>query len=517
LAQVLAQAKVFDSSWLYNMIGACLVKLQTVWVLSSGLAALGARRMYLQRIANVGEGSGEIVASRHTALHVQMRSTSIAASTRARGLRNTTGARAQKHHILWALSSGSAALGARRVHMQKNGTVGDSRGRMGAIRPARAYVAVHAQRPSKAFAATTGMQGRAFPIRMGNAPLTGPVAFLTRENGKNTKLEGLLTSLNIPSEELPCITFERQVGFGELCALVKQKWNGWVVITSPEAASVFVDALRASDVLESRSLHIASVGAGTAKTLSDAGLYVEFVPSKATATVLAEELPQAQWNLASSEVLYPASVKAANTLEDGLAARGFRVRRVNTYTTVPAEWTLEELRRAEAASVVTFASPTAVRVWADRAGTDAIAVCIGETSAEAARRAGFRKVLFPDSPSVESWADTVAKLGIWNAEAAEEELDAAPKNFTTSVADQAKAAGLQAAGAHAGKADATTAINAALASFEACDVAEGTFKYVQVHASAPDGTTKVIVRSAPGSYHADVAEGLCEALRIMGL
>ena len=58
--------------------------------------------------------------------------------------------------------------------------------------------------------------------------------------------------------------------------------------------------------------------------------------------------------------------------------------------------------------VVTFASPSAVRVWAERAGTDAAAVCIGETSAAECRRVGFEEVRCPDSPGVESWADAIA-------------------------------------------------------------------------------------------------------------
>mmetsp|Transcript_27278 Transcript_27278/g.75922 ORF Transcript_27278/g.75922 Transcript_27278/m.75922 type:complete len:154 (+) Transcript_27278:77-538(+) len=86
---------------------------------------------------------------------------------------------------------------------------------------------------------------------------------------------------------------------------------------------------------------------------------------------------------------------------------------------------------------------------------------------------------------------------------------------TTSAADQAKARALKASGTDAptrpsGPAD-------ALAAFKACDVASGTFKYVQVHAEAPDGSKKVIVRSAPGSYHADVAEDLCTALQDGGM
>eukprot|EP00931_Biecheleriopsis_adriatica_P008616 TRINITY_DN109770_c0_g1_i1.p1 TRINITY_DN109770_c0_g1~~TRINITY_DN109770_c0_g1_i1.p1 ORF type:complete len:156 (+),score=30.27 TRINITY_DN109770_c0_g1_i1:26-469(+) len=85
---------------------------------------------------------------------------------------------------------------------------------------------------------------------------------------------------------------------------------------------------------------------------------------------------------------------------------------------------------------------------------------------------------------------------------------------TTSEADQAHASELRAAGAKGGEGSTSSE---AIDHFAECDVASGTFKYVQVHAMAPDGRTKVIVRSAPGSYHADVADDLCEALSRKGL
>merc|ERR1712113_786285 len=79
--------------------------------------------------------------------------------------------------------------------------------------------------------------------------------------------------------------------------------------------------------------------------------------------------------------------------------------------------------------------------------------------------------------------------------------------------------GLQAAGQQVSAAEACGGSCAAssLNFFQACDVASGTYKYVQVHASAPDGAKKVIVRSAPGAYHADVAESLCQELSARGL
>ena len=143
--------------------------------------------------------------------------------------------------------------------------------------------------------------------------------------------------------------------------------------------------------------------------MAGAGLAADFVPSKATGKVLSAELP------AAGGVLYPASALAANVVEDGLNARGIATRRIDTYTTVPAEWDASALASARAASIVTFASPSAVRVWAERVGTDATAVCIGETSAAECRRVGFEaeRVHCPESPGVEAWAEAIAALGVW--------------------------------------------------------------------------------------------------------
>ena len=106
-------------------------------------------------------------------------------------------------------------------------------------------------------------------------------------------------------------------------------------------------------------------------------------------------------------MLYPASAKAANTLQGGLADRGFTVRRLNTYSTEPAAWDEADLQAAKAADIVTFASPSAVAVWAERVGTAQPVACIGETSAEASDRAGFGTVAFPDAPGMGGWVEAV--------------------------------------------------------------------------------------------------------------
>jgi uroporphyrinogen-III synthase len=84
---------------------------------------------------------------------------------------------------------------------------------------------------------------------------------------------------------------------------------------------------------------------------------------------------------------------------------------MNTYTTVPAIWTKEEEEIARSVDIVTFASPSAVKMWAAKVGTDAAAVVIGPTSAKAATSQGFKRVFAPEgSKGVEAWADVVKKV-----------------------------------------------------------------------------------------------------------
>jgi uroporphyrinogen-III synthase len=234
----------------------------------------------------------------------------------------------------------------------------------------------------------------------------GPRVYLTREAGKNGKLQTLLEHRGVPSVELPCIEFQSLPGAAELPAMLTSGSFGWVVITSPEAASVFLEAWAACG---RPALRVATVGAASASVLDAAGLPVEFVPSKATAKVLAAELPVD----GDAPVLFPCSALARDELANGLTTRGVSTERVATYTTVGATWDDEAHALARQADVVSFGSPSAVNVWAERVGTSAVAACIGKTSADAAKAAGFGRVVYPESPGVEAWADSVVGLDLW--------------------------------------------------------------------------------------------------------
>lgn len=256
--------------------------------------------------------------------------------------------------------------------------------------------------------------------------IEGSSVVVTRERGKNGKLVTALSARGVRCVELPLIQHRPGPDLPRLEVALLGGVEGvggpfdWVVLTSPEAATVFLTAYR--DLTPARALRVAVVGEGTGEVLraDPSAPAVAFTPSTATAKVLAAELPADEG--AAGRVLYPASSKAGTDLEQGLAARGFLVTRLNTYSTQSATGLdPAQVDLALAAPVATFASPTAVRAWVElvacRPGKwSGAAACIGSTSAVAARKAGLSKVYFPDKPGLEGWVESV--LEALRAEAA---------------------------------------------------------------------------------------------------
>lgn len=229
---------------------------------------------------------------------------------------------------------------------------------------------------------------------------------LTREEGVNEKLAVLLHSTSIECLELPCIMFGPGADTNRLHEELSQ--HDIVTVTSPQGAAVLLAAWERAGRPD---IKVAAVGKGTSKPLIAQGIKPVFEPSDFTAITLAAELPD-KYGL---RVLYPTSSIAEDTLQFGLQKRGFQVTRLNTYETVPSIWSNDMLERAKSVDIVTFASPSAVRVWAQRAGTTAKAVVIGPSSARAAEAAGFTDIISPEgSKGLEAWAmliaDTARKL-----------------------------------------------------------------------------------------------------------
>ena len=61
--------------------------------------------------------------------------------------------------------------------------------------------------------------------------------------------------------------------------------------------------------------------------------------------------------------------------------------------------------------VVTFASPSTVKGWVANVGVhrDLPVACIGVTSGDAAREAGFTQVFYAPQPGIDGWVDSIER------------------------------------------------------------------------------------------------------------
>ena len=264
--------------------------------------------------------------------------------------------------------------------------------------------------------ASNATQGSATSTAAGatDATYAGRRVVLTREEGKNGDMRARLSVRGIEVLEMPLIETAAGADAAALPAALADAagWD-WVCITSPEAAKVFLRGWREAGEPD---VPIATVGKGTAKVLKGeyarGALTLEaFTPSKADAATLAGELPL---TAKSARVLYPASAKAASTLQEGLRSRGARVTRLNTYSTEKVTAVdADAMALAKAADVVTFGSPSAVKAWLALSGLSdekvehPLYACIGGTSARACDEVGLPGVLFPESPGVDGWERVV--------------------------------------------------------------------------------------------------------------
>ena len=243
-----------------------------------------------------------------------------------------------------------------------------------------------------------------------------PLIVLTREAGKNGKLASALAAKGYTTLEMPLVRSGPAADTDALPAALRAggPW-AWVIVTSPEAAAVFLNAWRAAD---RPPVRVAAVGTGTARILDEApgddAPSVAFTPSLANAVTLAAELPEPPPGEPGA-VLYPASAKAGSDLQAGLAARGcFTVTRLNTYDTLGVgvgELEAADLERAKTAAAVALASPSAVKAWVAAVGGAAAAAAgpavaaIGSTTGIAAQKQGLERVHWPEAPGLEGFVE----------------------------------------------------------------------------------------------------------------
>jgi len=230
-------------------------------------------------------------------------------------------------------------------------------------------------------------------------PLGGRTVVVTRTGERARGLVDALERAGATVVELP---LTRQVepedgGVALQAAAAVVQDNEWVVLTSVNAVERFMGALRDARALG--AVLVAAVGPATADALRRAGVEPDLVPAEHSARGLVDAFPDAP-EAGGRTVLFPSADLAPPTIPEGLGDKGWQVRRVEAYRTVaraaPEPALLERVAAADALTLSATSTVQAFLALRTPEGRPVPVpphvVCIGPTTAAAARSAGLENV-----------------------------------------------------------------------------------------------------------------------------
>jgi uroporphyrinogen-III synthase len=200
----------------------------------------------------------------------------------------------------------------------------------------------------------------------------------TRPLEQAAELSRLLSEAGFEVVEAPAIQIVPTWDVAELETVQADLTSGafdWVVLASQNAGHGLEEQLRGTSVV---------CGTSTARAL---GLTPKIQLDKFSATAALEALrPLVR---PGQRVLVPRAAEGRDELLDGLHALGIEISAPVAYNTAFVAASAQRLRDG-GVDVVTVCSPSAVRSLAHAVDAGSIVVCLGETTAEAARLAGLR-------------------------------------------------------------------------------------------------------------------------------
>ncbi len=184
-------------------------------------------------------------------------------------------------------------------------------------------------------------------------PLVGRTVAVTRAAEQAGPLVTRLAALGATVFEVPLIAIADPIDGGAALrtAVASLDSYDWVVLTSPNAARRFLDAVAPEWPKIAALPKIAAVGPGTAQVVLGRGRKVDLIPQR----VIGEGLVEA-FARGPGRVLFPRAEVARAVVAEGLTGKGWIVDMVDAYRTVPAPVTPDHVAALLTADVVVLTS-----------------------------------------------------------------------------------------------------------------------------------------------------------------
>ena len=236
-------------------------------------------------------------------------------------------------------------------------------------------------------------------------PLNGKRIVLTRARHQAPPLAALIRDIGGRPVYFPCIAIVPPTELGPLDNCLRRLGTfDWLLLTSGNTVRAIAERLSELGMrLADSNIRVAAAGPATAAEASRRlSRRVQHMPVEYGAGQLARSLPLNE----ACRVLLPQSDRADASTAQILRARGARVTTAVAYRTVIGEGGADlpaMIRRGEI-DALTFTSPSAVSNFRQRCpSSEALqlpAICIGRSTAAAAREHGFQLLITPDQPTI---------------------------------------------------------------------------------------------------------------------
>ena len=237
------------------------------------------------------------------------------------------------------------------------------------------------------------------------SPFAGKRIVVTRAPHQAASLEDLIREFGAIPVSYPCIDIMPPADPGALDYHLRNLCQfDWLALSSSNAARAVVARARNMGICPSLTeMRIAALGPATDTELRQLiGRGADFIPACYSAENLARELPL---NL-PCRILLPQSDLADSRAAEILRQRGANVTAVVAYRTIAGSGgaDLPAMIAENQIDALTFASPSAVKFFRQRcAAPQALnlpALCLGPSTAKAAKDQGFQEVITPPNFSL---------------------------------------------------------------------------------------------------------------------
>jgi len=241
-------------------------------------------------------------------------------------------------------------------------------------------------------------------------PLFGKKVVVTRTREQASVLSKKLHNLGAGVVEFPTIAIKKYDELSPLHdAFKKLHTYDWIVFTSQNAVTIFFDELFTSG-RDARSIQsrIAAIGHATKDALRKYSIIADVMPAEYVAESLIDAFKGVE--IAGKNVLIPCSVKARETLANGLKQAGAIVERIHIYDAVQPdvdEFLKEDVKTAD---VITFTSSSTVRNFAEIINDiQATIACIGPVTADECRKHGIQPHITANEYTIDGLVNAIVE------------------------------------------------------------------------------------------------------------